>query len=287
MTRILFTGDWHVGSVFGLWLPTYRTKQGNAVELNPMQAAIYQYFREMCEELKADPPDYAVFLGDLIDGIQRRGTGGILVTNDLDDQSNCAVELAKMIPLKRKEYFGLSGTDYHEAQYNQNHYLITRALNGNDDYYWLDTMGYLLEKGFTINIAHGSSASFIYPEQVMAREKMFMLNAAELKKIDRPCDAVFRGHLHIYKLIEDSGFRLKEYQGLKSPAVTSLKTVICPSYQGQTDYMRKKSPFKLIPDIGYLVATVDDYGVHVRDRIFEHLGIKTVTREPDKRKRQT
>jgi len=38
--------------------------------------------------------------------------------------------------------------------------------------------------------------------------------------------------------------------------------------------MKKKSPFKLIPDIGYVIVEVDEEGVHVKERLFEPVSVK-------------
>ena len=282
---ILVLSDLHVGSIFSVWHPEYEDKQGVSYPLNQMQKMLWQYWLNMCEELKDEKPDYTILAGDIIDGVQPANYGRTTMTTDLDDQAACAVKLLQMVPLKRKEYFVVVGTDYHEAKYNDVHYQICMNLNNDDRYFWLDTMGYIQEEDYVINVAHGSSASFIYPETVQAREWQFMLSAAELHKIDRACDLIIRGHLHIYSLIERSGFRLKKFPKLTAPAVTSIKTMINPAFQGQTDYMRRKSPFKLIPDIGYTKVIIDDFGVHVKERIFEHLGIKSISRVPALRKR--
>ena len=280
--RILFIGDMHVGSTFGVWKPDYKTKQGITFNINGMQSSLWEYWQFMCQELKEDPPLYAILMGDLVDGVQRSETGRTCLTTDLDDQANCAIELLRMVPLQKKRYFTVVGTSYHEAQYNQSHFQICQELNNNDGNFWLNTMGYVIEGDYIINVSHGDTAAFVYPETQMARQRNFMLAAAELKKIDKPCDLISRGHLHSYNSNEVSGFRLKTFPGLQAPAVTSIKTLICPAWQGQTDFMQRKEPFKLIPDIGYVTISIDEHGVHVKERIFEHLGIRTVTREPDK-----
>ena len=280
--KILLLGDMHVGSVHGLWHPEFITKQGITIGLNTVQKTLWDYWCKAVEEIKRNvKPRWIVAMGDLIDGVQPAEAGRTLVSTDLDDQIGCAEKLLRMLPTNK--IFFVVGTDYHENRYSQMHYQLCRFITG-DDYYWLDTMGYIVHSGYNLNFAHGSSAAFVYPESVMARERMFMLSAAELRKIDKPCDLVARGHLHIYSMLESSGFRMRTYPGLKAPAVTSIKVLICPAWQGQTGYMRKRSPFKLIPDIGYVTVILDDYGVHVKERIFPHIGIEVISRAPSQRR---
>ena len=302
--------DMHSGSVFGLWHPDFKLKDGSKHSLNEMQEWLWKYWNIMCIELTKDPPDACIVPGDAVDGVQRRAYGRRLVTADMDDQRKNAAMLYRMVPLKHhwgesKEfgpYYVSCGTDYHEALTNTIHDTLCEDLVGKGcvdehgwpatvgqsaaDYYWLDTLGDLHVGDFVINVAHGSSSAFVQIETPISRERTFMLNASELQKASY-ADLILRAHTHVFNQIEVAGARQLPFPTLEMPAVVSLKTVICPSFQGQTEYMRKKSPYKLIPDIGYVQIHVDEFGVHVRDRIFPPLILKGIERFVEAKPSQT
>ena len=281
--RILILADLHFGSVFSAWDPDYILKSGNTIGLNPVQKILWEYLNTAISEVNKKEIDAGVILGDGIDGTQRRNIGRWLVSSDTDDQEGCLVSTLEKFKVKR--WYGVTGTEYHELTTSDIHESIIEKLNSKlmpkaDPRTWKagwkDTGFDMNVNGYTLNFAHGSSSSFVYPETVMGRERLFMLSQGELNKCQY-ADCIFRGHLHIYNEIKTAGRNLLNFPDLDSPAVTSQKACICPGFQAQTVYMKKKSPFKLIPDIGYILVEIDELGVHIKERLFEPISIKMPT----------
>jgi len=278
--RILIIADLHIGSVFSAWDPDHVLKSKNTVGLNPLQEILWGYINTAISEINKKEIHAGVLLGDIVDGTQRRNIGRWLVSSDTDDQKECSLDILERLKVQR--WYGVTGSEYHELATSDIHFDICKELNKRlmpkaDPKTWKsgwkDTGFDMAVNGYVLNFAHGSSSSFVYPETVMGRERLFMLSQAELNKCDY-ADLITRAHIHIYNEIKTAGKRLLSFPDLESPAVTSQKVLICPGFQAQTVYMKKKSPFKLIPDIGYVIVEVDEEGVHVKERLFEPVSVK-------------
>ena len=113
--RILcLLGDSHVGSMYAVFPPNFKTTQGNDLKPNYAQVKLYEYWQDMirvCKDLKVD----TIFhFGDHIDGTNRKEFGRFLLANNLEDQKNAVAQL--MTPLvSGRNYYSVTGSGYHHS----------------------------------------------------------------------------------------------------------------------------------------------------------------------------
>jgi len=241
--KALVVSDTHTGSVFGIWHRSFSSDR--SASMNPVQQVLFRYWMNLCKFLRAWKPTLLLLNGDLIDGPNYRSGGRYLTTTSMTEQAECALALLRMIPLKSVEIYGLAGGDYSSSEFIDSHQMIVESLGGSfcDDHLFLDA------KGHTIHLSHGSSTAFVYYEQVLAREGMFADQTSVAGKTP-DVEVVLRAHWHKWIHIQ------RAWKG-----ETDRHIIVGPGFQGQDEYMSKRSPLRLVPDVGVVLLSVS------RDRV--------------------
>ena len=241
--RALVLSDMHVGSVFGIWNKSYPI--GDSTLTNPVQKVLFQYWANLCTFLHHWKPTSLLLNGDLIEGLNHRCGGRYLTTTSMTEQAECALSLLRMMPIKDVEVYGIGGGDYSRNEFIDSHQMIVESLGGEfcDDQLFLDA------KGHTIHLSHGSSTAFVYYEQVLAREGMFADQTSVAGQIP-DVEILLRAHWHKWIHIQ------RAWKG-----EVDRHIIVGPGFQGQDEYMSKRSPLRLIPDVGVVLLSVS------RDRV--------------------
>jgi hypothetical protein len=208
--------------------------------MNPVQKVLFQYWIDLCKFLRHWKPNLLLLNGDLIDGPNYRLGGRYLSTTSMSEQAECALALLKMIPLESGEIYGVGGGDYSSGEFIDSHQMIVESLGGSysDDQLFLDA------KGHTMHLSHGSSTAFVYYEQVLAREGMFADQTSVSGKTP-DVEIVLRAHWHKWIHIQRS------WKG-----DTDRHIIVGPGFQGQDEYMAKRSPLRLVPDVGAVLLSI-------------------------------
>lgn len=247
--RILVLSDLHCGSIYGLIHPKFTTADGNRVSLNTGQQALWARWTELADLLASTKIDAVVLNGDVIDGHQRAQRGTELSLPMLQDQAACAVEVIqeflRRARIRRAKIYGVQGTEYHDGKAAEQAEFVYYMLGcevypGRGTGRWSHEVLDLDVDGININFAHGISVSSgIYRSTAIDREVLFASLAA--KEGRGSVDVVVRSHAHYFVHVE----------------FANRHAIITPCWQLQTRYMRKRSVYRMIPDIGAIVLCVD------------------------------
>lgn len=240
-TIALFLTDLHIGSRWGLWHPDCELKVVGsatpALPINGVQRKLWGYWLNFCEQLSDIKPNLIFLLGDIIDGTARRGTQSI--TNDLSEQYDCALSILQMIPRKADtQVLGLIGSHTYDQQYLELNQKICAALGGR----FFGTTGIFTLAGHSFRIYHGSTTAYIYLELVMGRRRTFAQEAIARKKLPE-IEGIICGHSHRWLHMRTMWRDGKDFH-----------VVLCPGWEGQTDFMIMKDPDKMIPEIGAVIG---------------------------------
>ena len=246
--RALVVSDMHVGSVFGVWNKSYPI--GNSTFTNPVQKVLFQYWVDLCTFLHRWKPTILLLNGDLIEGPNYRYGGRYLTTASMTEQAECALSLLRMMPIRGIEVYVIGGGDYSRSEFIDSHQMIVESLRGEfcDDQLFLDA------KGHTIHLSHGSSTAFVYYEQVLAREGMFADQtsvAGQTPDVEILLRAHWHKWIHIQRAWKDDADR---------------HIIVGPGFQGQDECMAKRSPLRLVPDVGVVQLSISREKVQI-DRI--------------------
>lgn len=144
-----------------------------------------------------------------------------------------------MIPRKtRTRVLGLVGSGDCDQQYVEHNQKICAALGGE----FFGTTGIFTFSGHRFRIYHGSTTAYIYLELVMGRRRSFAQEAIARKTLPE-IEGIICGHshrwLHMRTMWRDGN---------------DFHVVLCPGWEGQTDFMIMKDPDKMIPEIGAVVG---------------------------------
>jgi hypothetical protein len=252
MHRVLVLNDTHVGSVWGLWPPNYESHYGNVEKMNEIQKELYKHWKKFSKKVAKRKIKTVILLGDMVDGPGYKSRGREQMVTDMRDQVSAAGQL--LYPLLKEiqpeNVYVFSGSDYHSAsQQNSERDL---ALDLGAEYVGLGPHDFEFDD-IDINFSHGSGSSYWYRGTKM--DKMgFSMQLSMAGPGLYNAKHIVRGHFH--------------YEGYLHYSFQDI--YISPCWQAQTDYMRKKNPMKMIPDIGSLELTVDKGNVSPRFYHYEH-----------------
>lgn len=201
MKTILLISDLHVGSVFAVFPKGYKTRHQNLITLNPVQNELYEIWEQMSEDVQKDDYDYVFLLGDLIDGLNKKGAGRERIVNNLNEQMDAAIRLLRPL-CKRKEIVGITSSPYHNSGDYEVDREICKELRG----HFLGTIANVRIKNTNkvINIGHGSGGSPIYAGTKASKDILLALSSERLKKTP-DADIICRAHQHSYLHLESLG----------------------------------------------------------------------------------
>lgn len=240
MKKILILSDLHVGSLWGLWPPGLKLKDirsGDDVEFvqNKTQKNLWKHWQKLITLLKDDPVDCILILGDVNDGMQKKGYGRGLVTPNMTWQVEAATHILKMLP--KVPTYMVEGTEYHEtADGTPVEQAIAEAIGAEfGDELVVEECGIRI---FCRHVIGMSNSTWQYMTTAPARDHMLLyLNKAEDKY--GQIDVAAFGHRHSFVAAEFlSGIAL-----------------VCPCWQTKTPYAVKKG-IVAPPDIGWLILNV-------------------------------
>jgi hypothetical protein len=241
---IALIGDLHFGSIYAP-LQQFRTFDGRTVLPSPEQQELNQIFSWCVDRIRYWHCDSIFFLGDLIQGKNIKDMARSLVTADLDEQQDMAINYLRPVCEKMKVY-GVSGTGYHQSVDTEIEKKIVTELGGE----FLYKMAWLTfrDSKRVINLAHQSATATIYPFGALEREAAQMMKTYGEGKFEHRPDIIIRGHRHLFGHLH----------------TTSYHFILVPSFQ-------LWYPFNLSyygsnqPDIGIVILFIDS-----EDRIIVH-----------------
>src|SRR3989304_1629533 len=238
-TNALFLTDLHIGSRWGLWNPNHHQISGTiAFPANRIQTKLWRHWVDLCSQLKNNKPDLIFLLGDIIDGTNPHGRDGSTV-GFLNELASCALSTLRMIPRKpNTRVFGLVGADCRDQLYLKMNEQICTELGGK----LYGTTGIFTFNGHSFRIYHGSTTAYIYLELVMGRRRTFAQEAIARKKLPE-IEGIICGHSHRWLHMRTMWRDGKDFH-----------IVLCPGWEGQTDFLAMKDPDKLIPEIGAVLG---------------------------------
>lgn len=241
--RSLILADTHGGSIWGLMQPEYSVKRGGITSrftANELQLYLYKKFTDMKEKLATREINSVILNGDMVDGPGWRSRKGELFSEELNDQIYMMAEILDdfLEAVNPEAVYQLSGSDYHTSKQQDMEKTLSKEIGSE----YVGIGPYDFQMGdFKVNISHGTGGVYWYRGTKMDK----ILFALMLCKGDSEiydADIVVRSHFHF------AGY-------LEYPPNQFI--YISPCWQCQTDYMRQKDPFKLVPTIGSLELTVD------------------------------
>lgn len=269
--KLLLISDTHGGSKFGIWPEPVWLETGPR-GAQRIQNADQRYLLKCWNTMLKEIPrklDAVIHLGDATDGKARK--------HFLDDtfekvplrQAEGIELLLDDVVRRARLYYQVIGTEYHSGQYAEAEQMVAKNLGGvqSDDGYhaWL-TLNRTIE-GIAINASHSSSVPLIYRETPLGREGLFSAIAPHLRT--KP-SLIIRGHVHYFCHVEHSRVHI----------------LTVPCWQTQTSYMKQKSEFRLVPDIGYVMVEIRPSAkndpIRIHKRLFPHPPIPQGEMENDK-----
>ena len=271
--NVLVVSDTQCGSIYGMLPPDFEASDDRLVPQNPGQKYLWQCWDDMCRWAGRQGVDAVVVNGDVIDGKQGAQKGTELCLVMQADQARAAEEVLghlKQFTGSASWYF-VQGTEYHDGEAARELENVARALEAKKSTglgtgrYSRDTLD-LDIGGVVINFAHHIGvAGGVYRASAADREGIFSALAGKEGKFPK-ADCVVRSHAHFFVHVEHP----------------SKHIVITPAWQLQTRFMRKLSTYKMVPDIGAVLLTVDPEAkkehmdpIVVTKRLYDLPAIKT------------
>lgn len=245
MIRVLFVNDLHAGHEVGLWpdrgLPM---PDGRELPLNAGQQYLLKCWKHLQQTAKDEiHPDILVVNGDLVDGEQRKSYGAEAATTIIPAQMKAAVKLLEPLVALVKEVFVCRGTPFHDGTRGMIAEGVAESLGAvgpNPEWHSWSLLDLNIQ-GVILNVQHSISvATGFYRATPLDREGMWSALAGKEGKAPK-ADAVIRAHAHVYVHVEHP----------------SKHIVLSPAWQLQTEYMRRYSAYRMIPDIGAVVLEID------------------------------
>ena len=242
---VLVVSDLHCGHHEALWHPSVRLPWGQNVEPTVGQKYLYDCWKDLLATARRRKVSIVVVNGDLIDGEQRKSAGTEAATTILAAQQKSSIKLLE--PLRDiktvKDMRIIRGTPYHDGRLGMDVEQIATSLDcigPNPDWHSWSFLDLDIE-GTVLNFSHGISvAGGLYRATPHDREGVWSALASKEGRIPK-ASCVIRSHCHYFTHVEHS----------------TTHIVTSPAWQLQTEYMRKNSVYRMMPDIGALFIEVD------------------------------
>jgi len=257
----LFVADTHVGSPYGPWPEDFQIEPGFFVQPSEGQLSINGYLSTMARKAENEQVDTVIFVGDLIDGGNRKEYARDRMSADLDNQVKAAIKLFLPVCLG-KQVFGVHGTGYHDSlDMKAEKYIIEElAKKGGGGKYWGPFRNFRVN-GHVVNVSHGQGGALIYRATKSDRELLHALAGEAAGKIKDHIDLFIRAHLHFYGYLDNGCNRY----------------LACPCF---TDWIPYKYSLKLYgrqPDMGFVIVIFEEDGeITVKRTLFDLPGIAQV-----------
>jgi hypothetical protein len=234
-------GDTHFGSIYSP-MHKFRTFDGRVIFPSKEQHKLNLIFDKCLTWLDFWQVDKILLGGDLVQGSNYKDRGRDLVTANLDEQRDMAIEYLSPLKDRGLSPIVISGTNYHKSQDTEIEERIAKDLNGK----FYDKMCWLTfpDSERIINLSHQSVKSRIYPVGACEREATTMLKSYASEELPHKPDILWRFHQHIYAHVD----RLA-YHFILNPSFQTW-------YPFQTDYYGATQP-----NIGIVILFIDELDV--------------------------
>lgn len=250
---IAVINDIHAGSDFALHPPNAETSSGPCPQ-NEAQKHLWKCWLDATNRLRYIQPDYIVINGDVIDGDQFKENGAKVRSQYRNIQVDWAEQILRMLPKPKvgKGMYFVHGTPYHDGRGGEYADLLASRfvadniatapnykmyLSAKNSYHYLD----LNIDGVILNFLHEIPVGgALYRGVAIDREMIWSALAGKTGKAEK-ADAVIRSHAHYFVHIEHA----------------SKHGVITPCWQLPTTYTMRKSAYRMMPDIGFVLIHVD------------------------------
>lgn len=219
-----FVGDIHCGSRVGLWPLNDLPGDG------PKYLGI-RYLMSCWRKLIASMPqlDLLFLMGDLIDGKQPKSKGVGILTADLGEQVDAAIDVLRPLTDKARRVVRVWGTPYHES-----HDSILGKLDYELSVTLADQVVYIDLGIGVLNVAHHpSSGGVLYRGTAVDKESLWSMVACEASKTPR-VRWIVRGHTHEYFYQENE----------------ARSVCLVPCFQLATAHAKKVNYWRWQPSIG-------------------------------------
>ena len=126
--KIVYIGDTHCGSEYGIATSDILTKAGRKLSLSKEQRWLLKNYKKDLKKIGSC--DILVLMGDLAEGPQPKALGRTLMDSDTDTHVSCAVKVISLAvdQLQPKYLISVPGTDYHVQGYGNLDFQTTNLL---------------------------------------------------------------------------------------------------------------------------------------------------------------
>jgi hypothetical protein len=228
---ILFVGDLHCGSRYGLWPEAELPSTSRYLGVRYLA----ECWRHMLDWLP-QRIDLVILMGDIIEGKSRKAEGTGLMTADLSEQAEAAAAALASLRARTGRIWRVDGTPYHEDYHG--------ALRLMDAILGVSLARQVIDvdlDGEVLNVAHHpAGGSALYLGTKLSKESIWSSVAMARRKVPH-ARWIVRGHLHRYAMQRDS-------------SVTALLT---PCWKLQDPYAAKGHYWDWKPDLGCVLMRRD------------------------------
>ena len=210
--RILVLADTHCGSAVGLTPPVYwiADTEKNAAT-RKLEEEMWTEYRRLLRMV--GPVDILFFLGDGIDGKQKKEGSRGLLTADLHEQGEMNIACIAQVDAKKKVYVG--GTPYHTGEEEDEEIRIAEKL---DAIY--DLRKFVTVNGLTFDLRHFIPGSSIPHGRYTALAKDVLWNDLwTIANMQPKADVTLRAHVHYYA---DLGSKNPDHRAIIVPGLQAV-----------------------------------------------------------------
>jgi len=247
--NVLVIGDLHVGSMYGLLPPDFISCDGAEKVQNDGQKYLWECWEDLKRKAARFSIDCVVVNGDVIEGKQPKQKASELTLVAPNDQEAAAVFLLRDLRnwleknMRRKvPFYFIQGTEYHDGRGAEELESIAARIEGANiestfvGRHCKEVLDLDMD-GVALNFAHHVGGGSGFSRSGSIDTEAVWAQLAGSKGQAKPPDLIVRSHLHFYMHIEH----------------TNRHAFVCPCWQLQTRFARRRSAFKLIPDIGAII----------------------------------
>lgn len=266
---VMVVSDIHAGHEIGMYPPGMLGLTGERHNLNAGQRFLWKAWLDLVAWRKKMRPDVIIVNGDFIDGEQRKNVGTEAQTTICAAQQKAAVRILEPLVDGCKQIYCIRGSPYHDGRRGLDIEPIAEELGAIGPHKDWHTHGVLdLDiDGVNLNVMHQiGSMSGSYRFTALDKEGLWAVSRGKEGSVPK-ADCIIRSHLHFYGHIETPRHHV----------------VISPAWQLQTEYMRRHSAYRMIPDIGALLIHVDPAAkkagldpIRIEKRLYQLPAVKSI-----------
>lgn len=241
-----FVSDLHTGSRSAVWVKLY-----NELLASPGQLQLLESLKDFQDKCKSAGVEAVGLLGDLIEGNNRKEMSLGLVTADLNEQMDVAVDLLRPFYSQGEKCFGVCGTGYHRSLDTATEKYIIERLGG--QYFGGIANREVTGTGKNFAMMHGEGGSLIYGATKLHRDQFERLQSVARGKMVKP-DIILTGHLHNFIRVD-------------SCETISVQLPCWKAFEDSKIFRR--SPGKMQSDIGGVIVKFPKNGkIEVQEHLY-------------------